>query len=305
MRKILPSLSIVALALTTSLSASAGIITTYGGGGTNGNFSNAIGFPATNADLFANQSNPAGLAVDLVGNLYLATFNGHRVLRVDHATGFITSFAGNGTSGHSGDGGPANDAQFIGPQSIAVDLSGNVFVVDTSDNRVRKIDAATGLIITVAGAGFGTIGDGGPTTNASLASPEGVAVDVHGNLYIADTFNGEVRKVDAATGIIHAIAGQFPNFGYTGDGGPSTNALLFGPARVAVDASGNLFILDGGSATHIRRIDGQTGIITTIAGGGAGDGTTGSATSANLNVATELAVDNLGSLYLGGDAEVW
>ena len=296
----------VAIFLVAALPATAAsIITTYAGSGTNGTFSHTIGFPATNADFNGLQTSIEGLAVDLVGNLYIASFNGHQVLRVDQTNDFITSFAGSGVSGHSGDGGPATDAQFNAPQGVAVDLSGNVFVVDRMDDRVRKIDAATGIITTVAGGNFGYSGNGGPATNASLAEPQGVAVDVHGNLYIADTMNFVVRKVDAATGIIRTIAGQYPNPGHTGDGGPSTNALLNFPFQVAADASGNLFILDAGSPTYVRRIDGQTGIITTIAGGGAGDGTTGSATNANLDVAFELAVDNLGSLYLGGDAEVW
>ncbi len=301
----------LALSLAATVSAHAATITTYAGGGTNGNFSNTIGFPATNANFNANQTSIQGLAVDLLGNLYLASFNGHQVLRVDPANGFITSFAGSGVSGHSGDGGPATDAQFNSPQAVAVDLAGNVFVLDQQDNLVRKIDAATGIITTVAGrypsAGYG--GNGGPATNASLFLPQGIAVDVHGNLYIADTFNFEVRKVDAATGVIHAIAGRFPSPGYTGDGGPSTNALLSAPYRVAVDASGNLFILDGGP-TRVRRIDGQTGIITTVAGGGTGDGASGSATNASLDLnlfgsANDFAVDNLGSLFIAGWSQVW
>ncbi len=293
----------VAIFLVAAHPATAATITTYAGGGANGNFSNTIGFPATNAFFPGIQ----GVAVDLLGNLYIAHFTGHRVLRVDHTNGLLTSFAGTGVEGHDGDGGPATDAQLNGPMSVAVDLSGNVFVADAFDSRVRKIDAATGIITTVAGRSgdFGWTGDGGPATNASLSAPEGVAVDVHGNLYIADTFNFEVRKVDAASGIIHTIAGQFSDFGYTGDGGPATNALLNGPTQVAVDLSGNLFILDTSGINHIRRIDAQTGIITTVAGGGAGDGASGSATNANLNSAQDLDVDAFGGLYIGGDSGVW
>lgn len=284
----------------------AGIITTYAGGGTNGNFSNTIGFPATNALLVGIQD----VAVDLVGNLYIAY--GARVLRVNPTNGLITSFAGTGVLGYGGDGGPATDAQLFDPVSVAVDFAGNVFVVDTLNDLVRKIDAATGIISTVAGKyptlGYG--GNGGPATNASLNWPQGIAVDVHGNLYIADLFNSEVRKVDAATGIIHAIAGQYPNVGHTGDGGPATNALLSAPQRVAVDAFGNLFILDGSNPVYVRRIDGQTGIITTIAGGGTGDGASGSATNASLELnlfgyAQDIAVDNLGALYIAGWSQVW
>jgi sugar lactone lactonase YvrE len=179
-----------------SLNSSAGIITPYAGGGTNGNFSNTIGFPATNAAFPGIQ----GVAVDLVGNLYIAHGSGARVLRVDPTNGFITSFAGTGVLGNSGDGGLATDAQLDLPESVAVDLAGNVFVVDEMENRMRKIDAATGLITTVAGGAFGYAGNGGPATNAALAVPQGVALDIHGNLYIADTQYLLIRKVNATNG---------------------------------------------------------------------------------------------------------
>ena len=222
------------------------------------------------------------MAVDASGNLYIADTGNNRIRKVS-ATGIITTVAGNGSAGYSGDGGPATSAQLDGPEGVAVDGSGNLYIADTCNNRIRKV-SATGIITTVAGNGSaGYSGDGGPATSAQLSLPAGVAVDGSGNLYIADSGNNRIRKV-SATGIITTVAGN-GSPGYSGDGGPATSAQLNQPAGVAVDASGNLYIADS-SNNRIRKVS-ATGIITTVAGNGfdgySGDG--GPATSA----ATQLA----------------
>ena len=275
------------------LDAATGVITTVAGDGTSG-FS-GDGGPATSASL----NLPRGVAVDASGNLIIADFLNSRIRRVDAATGVITTVAGDGAPGFSGEGGLATSARLYFPYGVAVDASGNLFIADRSNHRVRRVDAATGIITTVAGDGTsGFSGDGGPATSASLYFPSGVAVGASGNLFIADSSNHRVRQVDAATGIITTVAGDGTT-GFSGDGGPATSARLSDPYGVAVDASGNLSIADR-SNHRVRRVDGATGIITTVAGDGAvgfsGDG--GPATSARLNFPLGVAVDVSGNLFI-------
>ena len=207
----------------------------------------------------------------------------------------ITTVAGNGTQGFSGDGGPATSASFFDPDGVAVDTSGNLFIADTYNNRIRKVSASR-IITTVAGNGTqGFSGDGGPATSASFFYPHSVAVDAAGNLFIADTFNNRIRKVSAG-GIVTTIAGG--GTAGLGDGGPATSASLNSPTVVAVDASGNLFIADPYN-NRIRKVS-AGGIITTVAGsavrGFAGDG--GPATSASLDTPFGVAVDSSGNLFI-------
>jgi hypothetical protein len=183
--------------------------------------------------------------------------------------------------GFSGDGGPAAHAELMMPWGLTVDDSGNLFIADTGNNRVRRVDNATGIITTVAGSSVchsgacshGFSGDGGPATKAELNSPRGVAVDAEGNLFIGDASNFRVRRVDHATGIIKTVAGNGKR-GSGGDGGIATKAEMCGPSAVAVDPFANLFIADSPSnagqdcVSSIRRVDVATGIITTVAGGG-------------------------------------
>src|SRR5206468_1926709 len=151
----------------------------------------------------------------------------------------ISPVAGNGSPAFAGDGGAATSASLNGPVAVALDASGNLYVADQGNHRIRKVAAATGIITTVAGNGINTFaGDGGAATSASLSHPNGVALDAGGNLYIADLGNERIRKVVAATGIVTTVAGNGV-FGFAGDGGAATNASLSGPAGVAVDASGN------------------------------------------------------------------
>lgn len=268
---------------------SAGKITTIAGIGTNGY--SGDGGPATAAALFS----PTRAAADHAGNVYIADVYNNRIRKID-ASGQITTIAGTGTYGYSGDGGPATSAELYWPDAVAVDTADNVYVSDTVNNRIRKIDTS-GMITTIAGTGFaGVLGDGGPAVSAQVNEPEDVAVDSHGNLYIADYGNSKIRKIDAS-GTITTIAGT-GSIGYGGDGGPATSAVLNLPTGVAVDTVGNVYIADYQNS-RIRKID-TSGVITTLAGTGtsgfSGDG--GSPTSAELNWPEEVATDNAGNVYI-------
>jgi sugar lactone lactonase YvrE len=169
---------------------STGVLSVVAGTGTSG-FS-GDGGPATSASLYA----PQGVAVDAAGNLLVADTGNNRIRRVDGTTGIITTVAGNGTSGFSGDGGPATSASLRAPVGVAVDAAGNLLIADTGNQRIRRVDGTTGIITTVAGNGiYGFSGDGGAATSASLYNPNGVAVDAAGNLLVADTGNNRIRQV--------------------------------------------------------------------------------------------------------------
>ena len=263
----------------------------YGSGGYSGD-----GGAATNASL----DNPLGVAFDASGNLFIADTYTNRIRRVD-SNGIITTVAGNGSFGYSGDGGAATNASMSYPSGVAFDASRNMYIADLQNNRIRKVDT-NGIITTVAGNGYnapyngGYSGDGGAATNAELFYPSGVAVDATGNLFIADFWNSRIRKVDT-NGIITTVAGKSAS-GYSGDGGAATNASLYLPSGVAFDAFGNLYFSDEDN-NRIRKVD-TNGIITTVAGNGsatyAGDG--GAATNASLYYPEGVALDAFGNLYI-------
>lgn len=213
----------------------------------------------------------------------------------------IVAFAGTGVSGSSGDGGPALNARFSSPRGLAFDAAENLYVADTSNHRVRKVDKVTKIVTKVAGTNQGFSGDNGLATNAQLASPEGVAVNQAGDIYIADTTNCRIRKVAASTGIITTYAGTGTcGFNPPDDGGLATDARLDSPGDVVVDSNGNLYIADT-SNCRIRKVATATSIITTYAGtgtcvGGLGDG--GLATSASFNRPRGLAFDATENLYV-------
>jgi len=262
------------------------------------------GGPAASALL-----HPVGIAVDAGGNLYIA--GNDRIRKVDAMTGIITTVAGNGTVPFCGDGGPATSACML-PSGVALDRGGDLYIADYFNNRIRRVDAVTGIVTTVAGAGMeGFSGDGGPATSAELWFPTGVTLDANGDLYFADSYNNRIRRVDAVTGIITTVAGNYcvtdapPTGCYAGDGGPATSASLNDPGGVALDSGGNLYIADGLN-DRIRKVEAKTGIITTVAGGGSailGDG--GPATSAELGETGAVALDGNGNIYFfDGIAEV-
>ncbi len=220
-----------------------GIITTIAGNGVMSYWGD--GAAATNANL----SGPAGLAVDGSGNLYIAD-QGNNAIRQVSTNGIIATVAGTGANGFSGDGGPATAASLSNPAGVVVDALGNLFIADSGNMRIRKVNTS-GVISTVAGIGYaGYYGDGGAATSAFMESPASVAVDALGNLYIADGTE-HVRKV-GLNGIISTVAGN-AGLGYSGDGGPATNARLSEVYGVAVDAFGDLYIADTGN-NRIREI---------------------------------------------------
>ena len=263
---------------------SGGTITTVAGPGTPGILGD--GGPATSAELFL----PYSVSIDSSGNLYIADTNDHRVRLV--ANGIISTLAGDGGEGFSGDGGPAAAAQLNGPEGVAVDAGGNVYIADSGNLRVRKVSA--GIITTVAGHGSGGfVGDGGPAGNAQLDNPSGVAMDSQDNLYIADTGNHAIRMV--SQGSITTVAGN-GTAGYSGDGGKATSAQLNSPLGVAVDAAGNLYIADTGNNV-VREVSG--GIITPVAGNGtAGPTVAGPATSTPLYPPSAVVIDGSGGIYV-------
>jgi sugar lactone lactonase YvrE len=211
------------------------------------------GGPASLAHL----SNGAkGLAVDPEGNLYIGDVT--RLRKVTISTGLITTIAGTGATGNTGDGGPAANATFSYIYGVARDAAGNLYIADSPNRRVRKIAAGTGIITTIAGGGGGNPGDGGLATSASLAGAYEVAVDLSGNILIAD--GARIRRVNASTGIISTVAGG--GTGFPGDGGPATSASLFSARALALDASGNIYFSD---YNKIRKITASTGILTTLA----------------------------------------
>jgi sugar lactone lactonase YvrE len=265
---------------------------------------------------------PSGLALDGAGNLYIAD-SGHNRIRmvtaqngvvtaqVNAATiqsGYISTLAGNGASGYAGDNGPATAATLNTPSGVAVDGAGNVYIADSGNNVIRKVAASSGIISTVAGNGAtgspANVGDGGLATAANLNNPQGVTVDNAGNLFIADTSNHRIRRVDAVSGIIATVAGNGTADpasgagGYSGDGGQAANAELNYPYAVAFDLAGNMYIPDSGN--NLIRMVSTSGVMTTFAGNGQPDytGDGGPATAAALYLPSGVIADPAGNLYI-------
>ncbi len=282
-----PSLTLLLLTLS-SLASGQGTITTLAGNGVAG-FGGDAG-PAVNALLSA----PTSVAIDAAGIVYIADSANLRIRRVT-PTGVISTYAGSGTGGSEGDGGSAIGARFRNPRRIAVTANGTLYIADTGDHRVRRV-TPNGTITAYAGTGNqGLTGDGALAVNAQLDSPEGLAVDAAGNLYIADVGNLRVRRVTPG-GVISTYAGN-GDFISTGNGGQAVNAGLAGPTSLAVDSANNLYIGEQGG--RIRRVT-PAGIISTIAGTGTlgytGDG--GLATTARLGAIRGLAVDAAGNILI-------
>src|SRR5581483_2846280 len=272
-----------------------GVITTFAGGGTPcAQKTDAVGdgCPATQATL----SGLLGLAVDGAGRLYIADEFHHRIRRVDPATGIITTVAGNGSAGYSGDNGPATQASLNFPIAVALDAAGNLYIADKNNHVVRVVRAADGVITTFAGTGVSAYsGDGGAAANATLMTPAGLAASAGGDVYIADEQASVVRRVSG--GVISTVAGS-GIYGFSGDGGPASNAQLAAPYGLALDGDGRLFIGDTGN-DRVRSLE-TDGRILTAAGSGAsafaGDG--GPATDAGLNRPFAVAVKDDGALLI-------
>ncbi len=242
---------------------------------------------------------PEGVAVAPNGDVYFADTDNDVVRKVAFATGLITTVAGNGLPGSTGDGGPATSARLKAPEDVFVAASGDLYIADTGNHEIRKVAAATGVITTVAGNGSpGSTGDLGLATAARLNSPRGITVASNGDFYIGDRSNNKVRKVIALTGIIMTYAGT-GTAGYSGDGALATLARLNRPQGIHLASNGDLYIADALNSA-IRKVAAVTGIITTYAGTGtagfSGDG--GAATSAQLNAPEAMHLNSVGDLYI-------
>ena len=254
------------------------------------------GVLATEAPIFL----PMGVAIDAKGNLYLADSNNDRIRRVDGQTGLISTVVGNGTSGYSGDGGLATVARISNPGGLILDGAGNLYFADSNNDVIRRVDAVSGIITTVAGIPQmnGYTGSGGLATSARLSKPEGLALDAAGDLYIADTGNHAIREVSATTGTISTVAGTGVP-GYNGDHILAVDAELSGPWSLSLGPDGSLYIADT-TNQRVRTVTAATGMITTVAGtgtqGASGDGAL--ATAALLNAPAAVLLDPAGNLYI-------
>jgi sugar lactone lactonase YvrE len=253
---------------------------------------------------------PSKAVMDSAGNLYIADTGNNRIRKVAADTGEITTVAGTGFAGYSGDGDAATSAQLNRPTGVAVDHSGNLYICDTNNNRIREVAAKTGVITTYGGNGIaGYSGDGGAAIDASLyisgSGFNGIALDGAGNLYISDSQNARIRVIASGTGIITTVAGGGFSWGSAADGGPATNAIITNSGGIAVDNEGNIYFVEGFINEDVRKVSAASGLITTVAGGSnnvnRGDG--GPATSAALGIfINDIAVDDVGNLYITSQA---
>ena len=273
--------------------AATGVLTTVAGTGEAGY--SGDGGPAAAAMI----NEPYALDVDTAnGDIYIVDRLSATVRRVDGATGIITTVAGNGELGYSGDGGPGHQAQMREPNDCFLDGKGGLLIADIQDQRIRRLDLATGIIDTFAGNGEKVrAGDGMPAGQASILGARAVCVDSRGNTYIAEREGNGVRMVTAG-GIMATVAGADAERGYSGDGGPALAATWGAPKALRCDADDNIIVVD--IENHaIRRIDANTGIVTTIAGGqlgGHGDG--GPATDAGLDRPHGCGIAANGAIYI-------
>ncbi|MDP7350688.1 MAG: NHL repeat-containing protein [Nitrospinota bacterium] len=241
---------------------------------------------------------PSAIAVDHDGNLYISDTHNHRVRKMNRKNGVITTIAGNGDDQLSGDNGPATEASLSEPTGIAIDREGNIYIADLRNNKIRIVERASGIIKTFAGNGDDYFsGDDGPAVNASLSGPSGVVLDKNENIFIADTFNNVIRRVDANTGIITTVAGDGDRFKINKK--ETTANSLARPHSIALDSKGNIYTTD--SDNHlVRKIDGNSGEITNVAGNGTiGFSTDGTpAYNAALNYPFGMAIDSKDNVYV-------
>ncbi len=313
---------------------------------------NGAAGPATRTNI----GDPFGVEIGPDGALYITEVRNHRVRRLDLKTGRLTTVAGTGKKGYSGDGGPATEAELNEPYEVRFDRAGNMYFVEMQNHIVRRVDGRTGTITTIAGTGeAGFAGDGGPAIKAQFHRPHSIALDGRGNLYVADIGNHRIRRIDLKTGLVESVAGneqrQLPRDGqiargqpvlgpralyidngtlwialreghsvwrmeldegrwqhvagsgkqgYSGDGGSAKRATFNGPKGIAVGPDGNVYVVDTENQV-IRKIDLARGRVSTVAGngkrGGAGDG--GAATAAELDRPHGICLGPDGSIYIG------
>ena len=273
--------------------AKTGIISTIAGTGIAGY--NGDNIPAISALL----NYPSGIALDRIGDIYIADQVNNRIRKITAITGLITTIAGIEVAGYNGDSILAISAKINDPEGIALDSSGSIYFCDRGNSRIRKITATTGIITNVAGNGtFGFSGDNSNATLAKIGGPNGIAIDGSGNIYFSEDLNHRIRKVTANTGIITTVAGN-GIAGYGGDSDSATLAKINSPRGIAIDGSGNIYIADFGN-NRIRMITNSTGIISTVAGVGvhgfSGDG--GPANQASLSGPMGVCIDSIGNLYI-------
>ena len=273
------------------IDAATGVITTVAGVGREGY--SGDGGPASEATM----NQPYSLDIDGAGNLYIVDRLNAAIRKVEAATGVITTIAGTGEPGDSGDGGPGVEAQLVEPNDCFLDGRGGLLIADVQGQRIRRLDLATGIIATFAGSGENArTGDGGPATQAGIFGARAICMDHLGNTYICERGGNGVRKVDA-NGVIATFAGTGER-GYSGDGGPALAATWGAPKALRCDAQGNVLVVD--TENHaIRRIDAETGVVTTVAGGHlGGEGDNGPATAAGLDRPHGCCLDARGNLYI-------
>lgn len=294
LRRLLVGFCLLALGMGSTLRAQS-IRTVAGGGTVDGQLASAI-----------HTDGPRGITTDANGNVYVVVSLAGQVLRIDAVTRLVTTIAGNGSSGFGGDDGLATNATLRQPEGLAFDAAGNLYIADTENDRIRRVDAKSGIITTFAGGGNppeGTIGDGGPARDAFVGNPWGLLIRGGALYFTEEAYNAHrVRKVDLATGVITTVAGKAESSrgGFGGDNGPAKDAIFGenGPLAIVADAAGNLFVADNGN-NRVRRI-GTDGIITTVAGGAAADhfGDGGPATAAFLDGVLSLVLDRAGNLLI-------
>ncbi|MDE3145292.1 MAG: hypothetical protein KGL19_14135, partial [Bacteroidota bacterium] len=296
--KIIKTIFIICFAFCTNEFIHAQIISTFAGNGT------ALSVPGQIGDggpaIYASIKNPTAICLDSKGNMFVAT--GNFIRKIAASTNIITTIAGTGEYAFSGDGGPAINAAIQSAYGMCIDANDNIYFTDHGGHRIRKINTS-GIITTVAGNGnYGFSGDGGKATDAELSNPRGICVDALGNLYVCDSDNSRIRKINQSTGIISTIFGIGPTTGSSGDGGPASHAGIPSPVDIKFDNQGNLLIVEVsiGITCRIRKVDTTSGVITTIAGNNTnkstGDG--GLAVNAVLFDPASVCVDYNNNIFI-------
>ncbi|MFI5151306.1 MAG: T9SS type A sorting domain-containing protein [Bacteroidia bacterium] len=275
--------------------STAGVITTIAGNGVNG--FTGDGGPAVSAQL----NNPQGITVNPAGTLlYIADCLNHRIRMINLSSGIINTVIGNGVAANRGDSGLATAAEIAYPDYVALDAWGNLYATAQGGNiRIRRVDAGTGIVQTVAGGGSLADADGNTATSVWLREVQYITLDALGNIFYSEPDYHVVRKIAVGSGTLSTVAGMENNFGYAGDGGPASASRLAFPFAIVADFSGNVFIADGNN-NRVRKVSASTGNISTVAGDGVytdnGDGLV--ATAAGLSHPQGMAIDRSGNMYV-------